>query len=370
MCLWKIDAERRFASPDRIAPVAGLALRRALVQNCGQWNRRSDAMQQRRLGKDGPEVGKLAFGCMSFAGFYGATDRQESFAALKKALDLGITHLDTAIAYGQGLSETIIGDFMRENRNSFVVASKCGIIPKPQRHFSNKRDYIRQAVEGSLGRLQLEQIPLFYLHRRDEEVPIEDATGFMAELVTEGKIGGIGLSEVSPATLERASAVHPIAAVQSEYSLWTRQPELGLLQACKRLGTAFVAFSPVGRGIFADKTPDPATFPETDFRRGCPRFSADNLERNNAIIDRFRAYASDHGWSTAALATAWTMAQGDHIIPIPGTRSAAHLGELAQSVEITLGATELAEIEAILPIGFAHGHRYSLAQVVGTEMYC
>lgn len=327
-------------------------------------------MEQRKLGNGGPQVGALALGCMSFAGFYGATDRQESLATLKKALDLGVTHLDTAIAYGQGLSETILGEFMRDNPNSFVVASKCGIIPKPERHFSNKRAYIREAVEGSLARLGLEQIPLYYLHRRDDTVPVEEAVGFMAELVQEGKIGGIGLSEISPATLERAVSVHPIAAVQSEYSLWTRQPELGLLQACKRHGAAFIAFSPVGRGIFADRSPDPAAFPATDFRRTCPRFSPENLPRNNAQIDLFRAYARDHGWSTAGLATAWTMAQGDHIIPIPGTRSPAHLAELAQSVEIVLSAEALAEIEAILPVGFAHGHRYSLAQVVGTEMYC
>lgn len=327
-------------------------------------------MEQRKLGSNGPEVGALALGCMSFAGFYGKTNRDESFATLKKALDLGVTHLDTAIIYGGGLSETLIGEFMKANPNSFKVASKCGIITKPQRHFSNKRDYIREALEGSMQRLGVDHIPLYYLHRRDDEVPIEDAIGFMAELVKEGKIGGIGLSEIGPATLERASAVHPIAAVQNEYSLWTRLPELGLIQACERLGTAFVAFSPVGRGIFADKALDPATFGETDFRRSNPRFSADNYPRNNARIETFRAYARDHGWNTAALATAWTLAKGDHIIPIPGTRSPTHLEELAQSLDIRLGPAQMAEIEEILPVGFAHGSRYSLAQVVGTEIYC
>ena len=327
-------------------------------------------MQQRKLGASGPEVGALALGCMSFAGFYGATGKADSFATLKRALDLGITHLDTALLYGMGLSEEIIGEFCAANPNEFVIASKCGIVPKPERHFNNRRDYIREAVEGSLKRLRADHIPLYYLHRRDHEVPIEDAMGFMAELVREGKIGGIGLSEIAPSTLERAHAVHPVMAVQNEYSLWTRQPELGLIQACKRLGTAFIAFSPVGRGIFADHAPDPASFAHTDFRKTNPRFMGGNWLRNNARIDRFRAYAQNRGWNTSALATAWTLAQGDHIIHIPGTRTATHLDELAQSLTIRLGAPELAEIEEMLPVGFAHGNRYTDAQTLGTETYC
>ena len=327
-------------------------------------------MQQRKLGASGPEVGALALGCMSFAGFYGATGKADSFATLKRALDLGITHLDTALLYGMGLSEEIIGEFCAANPNEFVIASKCGIVPKPERHFNNRRDYIREAVEGSLKRLRADHIPLYYLHRRDHEVPIEDAMGFMAELVREGKIGGIGLSEIAPSTLERAHAVHPVMAVQNEYSLWTRQPELGLIQACKRLGTAFIAFSPVGRGIFADHAPDPASFAHTDFRKTNPRFMGGNWLRNNARIDRFRAYAQNRGWNTSALATAWTLAQGDHIIHIPGTRTATHLDELAQSLTIRLGAPELAEIEEMFPVGFAHGNRYTDAQTLGTETYC
>ncbi len=327
-------------------------------------------MEQRKLGAAGPQVGALALGCMSFAGFYGATDKATSFATLKRALDLGVTHLDTAILYGMGLSESVIGEFCAANPNEFVIASKCGIVPKPVRHFNNKRDHIREAVEGSLTRLQTDHIPLYYLHRRDHEVPIEDAMGFMAELVSEGKIGGIGLSEIAPSTLERAHAVHPVMAVQNEYSLWTRLPELGLIQACKRLGVAFIPFSPVGRGIFADRAPDPSTFADTDFRKSNPRFAGDNWARNNARVDALRAYARERGWNTSALAIAWTLAQGDHIIPIPGTRTAGHLDELAQSLSIRLGAKELAEIEAILPVGFAHGARYTDAQTIGTEAYC
>ncbi len=327
-------------------------------------------MKTRKLGKNGPDVGAVGLGCMSFGGMYGPTDREESFATLKKALDLGVTHLDTAIVYGTGLSETLIGDFIRQNPHSFTIASKCGIVTQPVRSFSNKRTYIREALETSLTRLGVDHIPLYYLHRRDTEVPIEDAVGFMAELVVEGKIGGIGLSEIAPSTLERASAVHPIMAVQNEYSLWTRLPDLGLVQACERLGTAFVAFSPVGRGVFADRAPDPAKMGESDFRRTNPRFTGDNYVRNNARIERFRTYARDHGWNTSALAVAWTLAQGDHIIPIPGTRSPGHLEELAQAVDIRLGVSELAEIETLLPVGFAHGTRYTDAQLVGTELYC
>lgn len=327
-------------------------------------------MQQRRLGANGPQVGALGLGCMSFAGFYGQTDKAESFATLKRALDLGVTHLDTAILYGMGLSETVIGEFIRDNPNEFVIASKCGIVPKPQRHFNNRPDYVREAVEGSLKRLGVDHIPLYYLHRREHEIPVEEAIETMATLVREGKIGGIGLSEVAPSTLERACAVHPVMAVQNEYSLWTRLPELGLIQACKRLGVAFVAFSPVGRGIFADTAPDPETFGVNDFRRTNPRFVAPNWPVNNARVEALRAYAREHGWSTAALAIAWTLAQGDHIIPIPGTRSPAHLDQLAQGLEIRLGERELAEIEDILPVGFAHGERYTPAQLIGTELYC
>lgn len=327
-------------------------------------------MEKRRLGANGPEVGALGLGCMSFAGFYGPTDKAESFATLKRALDLGVTHLDTAILYGMGLSETVIGEFIRDNPNEFVIASKCGIVPKPQRHFNNRPDYVREAVEGSLKRLGVDHIPLYYLHRREHAIPVEEAMDTMAALVREGKIGGIGLSEVAPSTLERACAVHPVMAVQNEYSLWTRLPELGLVQACKRLGVALVAFSPVGRGIFADTAPDPSAFGENDFRRTNPRFIAPNWAVNNARVEALRAYAREHGWNTAALAIAWTLAQGDHVIPIPGTRSPAHLEQLARGTGIRLGAKELAEIEAILPVGFAHGERYTPAQLNGTELYC
>lgn len=307
---------------------------------------------------------------MSFAKFYGPTRRDTSLETLQRALDLGITHLDTAIAYGDGYSEDIVGEFTSTNPGRFHVATKCGIIVQPTRHFNNKRDYVRSALEDSLKRLRTDRIDLFYLHRRDPKVPIETAMETMAELVAEGLIASIGLSEVAPATLERASKVHHVAAVQSEYSLWTRLPELGLIQACERLGTALVAFSPVGRGIFSDDALDPATFGEYDFRRHNPRFSHEHFPANAVKVDELRAWCRERGWSIAAVAVAWGLARSSAIISIPGTRSAAHLEQLATADDIHLGPSELAAINAIMPPGWAHGTRYSEAQNVGPEQYC
>jgi len=327
-------------------------------------------MKQRALGRNGPLVGAVGLGCMSFAGAYGPADRRESLAVLKRALDLGVTHLDTAIIYGNGLSEEIIGEFIRDHPGRFTIATKAGIRTQPTRHFDNKPGYLREALEGSLKRLGVDHVELFYLHRRDQEVPIEDAMETLVRFKEEGKIGGIGLSEIAPSTLERACAVHPVMAVQNEYSLWTRQPELGLIQACERLGVAFVPFSPVGRGIFSDAPVDPSTFGETDFRKANPRFMEPNFSANARFVDRFRAFAQERGWSVPALAIAWTLHRGDHLIPIPGTRTVRHLEQDAAAADIVLTAEDMAAIERILPAGFAHGPRYSEAQAVGPESYC
>ncbi len=308
---------------------------------------------------------------MSFAGFYGKTDRDESMATLARAAELGVTHLDTAIVYGAGLSESIIGEYTANHDHPFVIGSKCGIEATPEgRRINNSRNYIRAALEGSLERLQSDRIDLYYLHRYDPNTPIETSMESMAELVAEGLIGGIGLSEIAPATLERASRVHPVAAVQSEYSLWSRLPDLGMIDACRRLGTTFVAFSPVARGAFSDVPLDPAQFAKHDFRSANPRFSAENWPANNERIDRLRSYAGSRGWNTSALAVAWTLARGEHIVPIPGTRSADHLDQLATATEITLGPDDMAELEELLPVGFAHGNRYSWQQIGSTELYC
>ena len=327
-------------------------------------------MQQRQLGKDGPMVGAVALGCMSFAGFYGATNEAESHRTLAAALDLGVTHLDTARIYGDGVSEEIIGSFLRQNPARFSIATKGGIRTQPTRGFDNCEEFLRECLEGSLKRLGVDHVDLYYIHRRDQTIPIEDVMGTLVRFKEEGKIGGIGFSEISPASLERAAAVHPVMAVQSEYSLWTRQPELGMIQACERLGTAFVPFSPLARGMLGEKTPDPASFAGRDIRIGNPRFVEPNFSANVAAIDRFKQFAQLRGWQPAALALRWVLDQGAHLIPIPGTRSSEHLAINASANAIHLSDEDHAEIRNLLPPGFAHGSRYTEAQAVGVEAYC
>jgi aryl-alcohol dehydrogenase-like predicted oxidoreductase len=327
-------------------------------------------MKQRQLGKGGPMVGEMGFGAMSFGGIFGATDEATSHLALDKALELGVTHIDTALIYGPHISEQVIGNYLQKNpaaKKRFSIATKGGFRINP-RGISNEAAFMRECLEGSLKRLGVDHVDLYYVHRRDQSIPIEDVTETLATFVKEGKIGGIGYSEIAPSALHRASAVHHIRAVQSEYSLWTRLPELGLLQACEKLGTAFVAFSPVGRGVFGEKVLDPKTFPD-EFRRNMPRFSDDNYPHNKVYIERFRTYANERGLSPATLANAWVLHRAPHIIPIPGTRTAEHLAENAAASYVTLGTTDIAEIENILPAGFAHGNRYSTEQQGASEQY-
>lgn len=327
-------------------------------------------MQKRRLGVDGPLVGAIGLGCMSFGGIYGATDEAESRRTLARALDLGVDHLDTANIYGDGVSEEVVGRFIKDHPGRFTIATKAGIRTKPTRSFDNEPAYLRECLEASLRRLGVEHVDLYYIHRREQDRPIEEVVETLVRFKDEGKIGAIGFSEIAPSSLERAHAVHPVAAVQNEYSLWTRLPELGMIQACARLGTTFVAFSPLGRGMFADVLPDPATFPDGDFRRTTPRFLEPNFSRNAAAVARFGAYARDRGWSASSLALAWVLYRGESIMPIPGTRSPQHLEECAAGASIALTPADMAEIEAILPAGFAHGDRYSEAQARGPERYC
>jgi aryl-alcohol dehydrogenase-like predicted oxidoreductase len=316
-------------------------------------------------------IGEVGFGAMSFGGIFGATVESTSHLALDKALELGVTHLDTALIYGPHISEEVMGTYFRNNPNAkkrFSVATKGGFRINP-RGVSNEASFLRECLEGSLRRLGLDHVDLYYIHRRDFSIPIEDVTGTLAKFVSEGKIGGIGYSEISPASLERAASVHHIRAVQSEYSLWTRLPELGLLQACERLGTAFVAFSPLGRGLFSNVMLDPATFPD-DFRRLMPRFNAENYPRNMVYVERFRAFAQSRGLNPATLATAWVLQRAPHIIPIPGTRTAEHLAECAMASSVTLTPADMLEIEEILPVGWAHGNRYSEDQQRMSELFC
>jgi aryl-alcohol dehydrogenase-like predicted oxidoreductase len=328
-------------------------------------------MIQRQLGKNGPMVSALGLGALSFGGLFGATDAETSHRALDRAMDLGITHLDTALIYGPYISEEVIGEYLKKKpaaKKHFSIATKGGFKVNP-RGISNEAGFLRECLEGSLKRLGVDHVDLYYVHRRDQNIPIEDVTGTLARFVQDGKIGGIGYSEIAPSSLERASRVHHIRAVQSEYSLWTRLPELGLLQACERLGTAFVAFSPLARGTLGNVVLDNQSLPDA-FRRDMPRFSATNYPLNMAYIERFKAHANARGQHPSALACAWILHKAPHIIPIPGTRTAEHLQDFASATEIKLTEQEMAEIETILPAGFAHGNRYSEEQQKSSELYC
>ena len=329
-------------------------------------------MKQRKLFKNGPMVDEVGFGAMSIAGAFGPADPDTSRKALDRVFAQDHPHIDTALIYGPYTSETLIGEHLAKHpaaRKKVSIGTKGGIQANP-REVINQAAFMRDCLEGSLKRLGVECVDLYYVHRRDQETPIEDLMQTMAAFVKEGKIRGIGLSEISPSTLERASKVHYVAAVQNEYSLWTRLPELGLIQACKRLGTTLVAFSPVGRGVFTNVAVDPAKMPSTEWRKAMPRFQPENFAYNTTYIDKFKSYANSKSFTPAALANAWVLAQGHHIIPIPGTRTAEHHAENLKASDIVLSAEDLAEIEAILPAGFAHGNRYSVEQQGSAEQYC
>lgn len=311
---------------------------------------------------------------MSFSDFYGPTTREQSHAVLRTALNLGIDHIDTANVYGGGLSEQVIGEFLAglSGPNPFTIATKAAISRDPEtgaRFFDNSPAHLEAELDGSLKRMGLERVDLFYVHRRDAAVPIEEVTETLSGFVRSGKIGAFGFSEIAPTSLRRAAAIHPVAAVQSEYSLSTRSPEMGLVQGCRELGTALVAFSPVGRGYLTDEPPTPERVAEAGFLQGNPRFTPENLSANLRETDRFRALARDLGTTAASLAIAWLLHRGPHIIPIPGTRSVDHLTQLAAGADLSLSSEDMARIEQVLPIGWAHGDRYSQAQWVGPERY-
>jgi aryl-alcohol dehydrogenase-like predicted oxidoreductase len=327
-------------------------------------------MKQRQLGQGGPMVSAIGLGCLSFGGIFGATTPEASLRCLDAAWDHGITFLDTANIYGAGVSETLIGDWLRTRKHRPVIATKAGIVPGASCRIDNSAAYLRTELEASLKRLGTDHVDLFYIHRHEAARPIEEVADTLAALIKEGKIGGYGLSEIAPYTLERAHAVHPVRAVQNEYSLWTRQPDLGLIERCKTLGTAFVPFSPLARGALGHVMLDPTTLPKGEFRTLIPRFSPENWPLNQSRIEAFRAYAADRTVSPAALAIAWVLAQGPHLIPIPGTRSADHLAQWVNASEITLTPEDHAEIARLLPTGWAFGDRYNDDQAATVERYC
>ena len=267
----------------------------------------------------------------------------------------------------------MVGNYLRNNPGHFRIATKAGICIDPStgtRHFDNSPEHLRSELEASLRRLGVDHVDLFYVHRREAGRPIEEVADTLQRLRQEGKIGGFGFSEIAPASLRLAHAVAPVTAVQSEYSLWTRLPDLGMIEACRELGVAFVAFCPLGRGMFTPLAPDPASFGDRDFRKVNPRFLEPNLTRNINAVAPFKDYARDLGVTPVALAIAWLLSRGQHVIPIPGTRSATHLRDCADGTEIELDQSQLNQIEQILPAGFAHGDRYSNEQSIGVEGYC
>lgn len=333
-------------------------------------------MKQTRLGRNGPVISQFGIGAMSFAGIYGDATIEEAHAVLDAGLDAGISHIDTAAAYGNGRSEEIIGAWLKarpEARGKTIIATKAAFAADPAtggRRISNAPDYMEATLDQSLRLLGIDCVDLFYAHRLEPGRAVEEVAGEMGELVRKGKARAIGFSEIAPSTLRRAVTSHPVAAVQSEYSLGTRYPDLGLRQACGELGVALVAFCPVVRSLLTDAPAGQETLQRAPFLKTNPRFQEPNYSANIRITDGFRALAKARGEPTAALAIAWIVARGEHVIPIPGTRSVAHLSELVRGLEIDLTPGDLDEIERVLPVGWAHGDRYSEEQWRGPEKYC
>ncbi|QZN96525.1 aldo/keto reductase [Symbiopectobacterium purcellii] len=320
-------------------------------------------MQQRQLGKTGPLVSSIGLGCMGMSDFYStAQDEKEAIATLHRALELGVTLLDTADMYGPHTNEALVGRAIKGKRQQVVLATKFGIMRDPSnphaRGVCGRPDYVRQAVEGSLKRLGVDEIDLYYQHRVDPSVPIEETVGALSDLVTAGKIRYIGLSEAPVALLELAHREHPITALQTEYSLWTRDVEAEILPACRRLGIGFVPYSPLGRGFLSGTLRSPEDLAPDDFRRTNPRFMGDNFAKNLALVEQVEQLAQAKGVPPSQLALAWVLAQGDDIVPIPGTKRRRYLEENIAALDVQLAPEEVAAIEAIFPFAAAAGERY------------
>jgi aryl-alcohol dehydrogenase-like predicted oxidoreductase len=318
-------------------------------------------VEKRRLGRDGPEVSAIGLGCMGMSEFYGSTDDDESIATIRHALDRGVNFLDTADMYGVGRNEALVGRAVAGRRDDAFIATKFGNVRGADGSFQGvcgRPDYVRSACEASLERLNVDTIDLYYQHRVDPDVAIEETVGAMAELVREGKVRFLGLSEAAPATIRRAHKIHPIAALQTEYSLWSRDPEAEILPTVRELGIGYVAYSPLGRGFLTGQIKRPEDFPEDDFRRFHPRFTGGNFEKNIALVREIEGLAAEKHVTAAQLALAWVLAQGKDVVPIPGTKRRSWLDENIGALEVRLNEEELARIDAILPPGAASGPRY------------
>lgn len=328
-------------------------------------------MQMRKLGQNGLTVSAMGLGCMSMSPVYGATDEQEALATLDLAVKRGITFLDTADIYGCGHNEEFVGRFLKGRREKVVLATKFGIVRDAHGEFvglNGKPDYVRSACEASLRRLGVDYIDLYYQHRVDPNIPIEDTVGAMADLVCEGKVRYLGLSEAGPRTLRKANAIHPIAALQTEYSLWTRDPEDEVLPTCRELGIGFVAYSPLGRGFLTHHVTKLDQLSEDDWRRGTPRFQGENFRENLRLVEAIESVAKEKKRTSAQLALAWVLAQGEDIVPIPGTTKRTHLEENRSALEIQLSSKEVAQIHQLTPPGAAAGERYPERGMVWVDL--
>ena len=318
-------------------------------------------METRKLGSQGLETSAIGLGCMGMSEFYGEGDDDESIATIKRSLELGVTFLDTSDMYGRGHNEELVGRAIAERRDEVVLATKFGIRrgdDPSDRSIDGSPAYVKQACEASLRRLNVDHIDLYYQHRVDRSTPIEETVGAMGELVSEGKVRYLGLSEAAPDTIRRAHATHPISALQTEYSLWTRDPEEEILPTIRELGIGFVAYSPLGRGFLTGQIQSEDDFAEDDFRRFNPRFKGENLQRNLELVERVREMADGKGATPGQLALAWVLAQGDDIAPIPGTKRVRYLEENAGAIDVELTEDDLARLDELAPVGAAAGDRY------------